>query len=267
MKQLMIALTLASALLPAFAQKHKSEPPPPPPPPVAQEAPADTTPRDPNRFAALSLLGDGVQLLSLSPQRGDTVLPGEWVAAPPGALDNAVLGAVEQVMRAQGHEFKLYTSSTRSLFGDPAALFSAGKLKLPGQLGEAVRSSGAGYLLLITRSRQEAGLASALPPRIQAGLEGPGFVLDQRPGEQVSIDGQGGLPVLAPFVSLRIALIDLSDLKLRREQSVAAAQRLPVTRAVAANPWAVLSTEQRVQALQALIEAELPLAVKALLPQ
>ncbi len=266
MKKLMIALTLVSALVPALAQKRKPEPPPPPPAPVAS-SPADDVKRDPRKIAALSLLGDGVQLLNLTPQRGDTVQPGEWVVSPAGSLDNAVLQAVDQAVRAQGREIKLYTTTTRSLFGDPSALFAGGKLSLPGQLGEAVRSSGAGQLLLITRSRQEAGLAAALPLRLYTTLEGPGFVLDQRPAGQIGVDGQGGLPVLAPYVSLRIALVDLDDLRLKREHSVAVAQRLVVTRAAAANPWGALSTEQRLQALQALIDAELPRAVLALLPQ
>ncbi|PZP34592.1 MAG: hypothetical protein DI603_06480 [Roseateles depolymerans] len=267
MKKLMIALTLVSALWPAVAQKRKHEPPPPPPEPVAASSPADDVKRDPNKIAVLSLLGDAVQLLNLTPQRGDTVQPGEWMASPAGGVDNAALQAIDQALHKQGRELKLYTSTTRSLYGDPSTLFAGGKLNLPGQLGEAVRSSGAGQLLLITRSRQEAGLAAALPARVLTSLEGPGFVLDQRPTAQIGVDGQGGLPVLAPFVSVRVALIDLGDLRLKRERSVAVAQRLTVGRDVAANPWAALSTEQRVKALEALIEAELPAAALSLLSQ
>lgn len=226
----------------------------------------DKTPRDANKFAALSLLGDSVQLISLSPARGDTVQSGEWTAAPSGGLDNAVLQALNQAVTAAGpgREIKLYTSSTRSLFGDPANLFVNGRLSLPGKLGDAVRQSGAAHLLLVTRSRQEPALASALPQRILTTLEGPGFVLDQRPSGQIGFDGQGGLPVFAPFVSIRVALVDLSDLKLRREQSIAVASRLPVAPANAANPWAATTVEQRLQALEGLIEAELPKAVAGL---
>ncbi|MCY4754571.1 hypothetical protein [Pelomonas aquatica] len=251
------------ALLPAlaFAQgpKHKAEPPVPAPA-------ADGAPRDANRFAVLSLLGDNVQLVSLTPARGDTVQSGEWAATPAGGLDNAVLQALNAVITgsAQGREAKLYTSSTRSLFGDPAGLFVDGRLSLPGKLGEAVRQSGAAHLLLVTRSRQEPALAAALPPRILTSLEGPGFVLDQRPAAQIGFDGQPGLPVLAPYVSIRVALVDLADLRLKREQSLAVASRLPVTRESAANPWAATTVEQRVKALEALIEAELPKAVKSL---
>lgn len=258
-RRLICLLCLLPAL--AFGQKHKGAPPPPPEPVVE-----DNTPRDPNRFAALSLLGDSVQLISLSPARGDTVQTGEWTATPAGGLDNAVLQALDKTVKASGKdgEVKLYTSSTRSLFGDPANLFVNGRLSLPGKLGEAVRQSGAGQLLLITRSRQEPALAAALPQRILASLEGPGFVLDQRPSAQIGFDGQGGLPVFAPYVSIRVALVDLSDLKLKREQSLAVASRLPVAAADAANPWAATTPEQRVKALEALIEAELPKAVKGL---
>jgi len=257
-------LLILFALLPAlaFGQSIKNKQPAPAPEPVVE----DKTPRDPNKFAVLSLLGDSVQLINLTPARGDSVQSGEWTAAPSGGLDNAVLQTLNTAVKdsAKNREAKLYTSSTRSMFGDPANLFVDGKLKLPGKLGEAVRQSGAGQLLLITRSRQEPALAAALPARILTSLEGPGFVLDQRPSAQVGFDGQGGLPVFAPYVSIRVALIDLSDLKLKREQSLAVASRLPVAREAAANPWAATTPEQRVKALEALIEAELPNAVKSL---
>jgi hypothetical protein len=252
------------ALLPALALAQKKAAPPPPPAPEA--AVEDKTPRDPNKFAALSLLGDSVQLLNLTPARGDTVQTGEWTAKPAGGLDNAVLQALNTAVKAgdEKREIKLYTSTTRSLFGDPAKLFVDGKLSLPGNLAAAVRSGGAGKLLLVTRSIQEPGLIATLPARIHTSLEGPGFVLDQRPSGQIGFDGQGGLPVFAPYVSIRVALIDLGDLRLRREQSLAVGARLPVAREAATNPWAATTPEQRVQALEALIEAELPKAVAGL---
>ncbi|MFG6468956.1 hypothetical protein [Roseateles sp. BYS87W] len=263
MNRRFLGLLALTVLTPALAQSPKAKPEPAPAPPPVVE---DKTPRDANKFAVLSLLGDSVQLLSLTPARGDTVQTGEWTATPAGKLDNTVLQALNDAVQASGpkREAKLYTSTTRSLFGDPASLFVDGKLALPGKLGEAVRQSGAAKLLLVTRSRQEPALAAALPARILAPLEGPGFVLDQRPSGQIGFDGQGGLPVFAPYVSIRVALIDLSDLKLKREQSLAVATRLPVAAANAANPWAATTAEQRLQALEGLISAELPKAVAAL---
>jgi|GEM_PF-2777654 len=265
MKPLPYLLASLAVLVPALAlaqsPKKRSEPLPPPVPFVE-----DKTPRDPNKFAALSLLGDSVQIMNLTPARGDTVQSGEWTAAPAGGLDNAVLRSLDAAVKAvdKSRETKLYTSTTRSLFGDPALLFVDGRLSLPGKLGEAVRESGAAWLLLATRSRQEPALAAALPARILSTLEGPGFVLDQRPAAQVGFDGQPGLPVVAPYVSIRVALIDLKDLKLKREQSLAVAARWPVSREAAANPWAATTAEQRMKVLEELIEAELPKAVKSL---
>lgn len=271
------ALVLAPVL--AFAQppggsaggpprsgKHAAPPPAAAPAPAASAAADDNKPRDPNKYAALSLLGDSVQLLSLTPARGDTVQTGEWRATPAGKLDDAALQSLNTAIKEvdEKREVKLYTSSTRSLFGDPANLFVDGKLTLPGNLAAAVRQSGAAHLLLVTRSRQEPALAAALPARILTTLEGPGFVLDQRPSAQIGFDGQPGLPVFVPYVSIRIALIDLADLRLRREQSIAVATRLPVDRESAANPWAATTAEQRVKALETLIETELPRAVKGL---
>ncbi|RZJ07376.1 MAG: hypothetical protein EOP39_16555 [Rubrivivax sp.] len=262
MKRLLLALVLAPVLTFAESGKNRAEPPPPGPAPVVE----DNTPRDPNKFAALSLLGDRVQLLSLTPARGDTVHSGEWTATPAGALDDAVLQAINVTIKAvdDKREVKLYTASTRSLFGDPEALFVDGKLALPGNLGVAVRKSGAATLLVVTRSPQEAALARALPARILTTLDGPGFVLDQRPSDQIGFDGRPRQPVFAPFVSIRVALIDLADMKLRREQSLVVASRLPLAADAVGNPWAATTPEQRVNALEALISAELPIAMKGL---
>lgn len=261
MKPLLLALVLAPVL--AFGQSDRMKRPEPGKAPEKVED--DKTPRDPNKFAALALLGDRVQLLALTPARGDTVQSGEWTATPAGKLDDAVLQALNEAVKASGdkREARLYTSTTRSLFGDPANLFVDGRLSLPGNLTAAVRQSGAANLLLVTRSRQEPALAAALPGRILATLEGPGFVLDQRPSGQIGFDGQPGKPVFAPFVSIRVALIDLTDMRLKREQSLAVAARLPVE-AGEANPWAATTPEQRVKALEALIEAEMPRVMKGL---
>lgn len=266
-RRLICLFALLPALFPALvlAQSLKNKQPPPPPAEVVVE---DKTPRDPNLFAALSLLGDNVQLISLSPARGDTPQTGEWTSSPAGGLDNAVLQALNAAIKAvkvagKERDAKLYTSTTRSLFGDPGNLFVDGKLSLPGKLGEAVRQSGAARLLLVTRSRQEPALAAALPQRVGATLEGPGFVLDQRPNGLIGFDGQPGRAILAPYVSIRVALVDLADLRLKREQSLAVAARLPVA-PDAANPWAQTTPEQRVKALEALIEAELPKAIASL---
>jgi hypothetical protein len=265
--RLLILLVLLPAL--ALAQSGPKRPKPPTVQPDPEPVVQDKTVRNPKRIAALSLLGDSVQLINLTPSRGDTAQTGEWTAKPAGGVDNAALQTVDATIKVlmPDREVKLYTSSTRSLFGDPAALFVDGKLTLPGNLSDAVKQSGAAKLLLVTRSRQDPALAATLPPRILASLEGPGFVLDQRPSGQIGFDGQSGLPVLAPFVSIRVALIDLSDMRLQREQSLAVASRLQVPREAAANPWAATTPEQRIKALEALIETELPNAVKSLVAQ
>lgn len=266
-RRLLILLALLPAL--ASAQIETGSKRPRPVAAAAEPEPVveNKTERDPRKFAVLSVLGDGVQLLSLTPARGDTVQTGEWTARPAGGVDNAALQAVDASIKAllPDHTVKLYTTSTRSLFGDPANLFANGKLALPGALGDAVKQSGASKLLLVTRSRQDAALAAALPPRVLAVLEGAGFVLDQRPSGQVGFDGQTGLPVLAAYVSIRVALIDVADMRLLRERSLAAGRRLPVAREAADNPWAATAPELRMKSLESLIETELPQAVKGLI--
>lgn len=266
-RRLLILLALLPALACAQTESGAKRPRHLTPAAEPEAVVEDKTVRDPKKFAVLSVLGDGVQLMSLTPARGDTVQTGEWTAKPAGGVDNAALQTLDATIKVllPDHTVKLYTSSTRSLFGDPASLFANGKLALPGALGDAVKQSGASKLLLVTRSRQDAALAAALPPRVLAVLEGAGFVLDQRPSGQIGFDGQAGLPVLAAYVSIRVALIDVADMRLLRERSLAVGSRLPVAREAADNPWAATPPEQRMKSLETLIETELPQTVKALI--
>jgi hypothetical protein len=256
-----LALTICLPLLLAAPVQAASSAPKPEP------VKTDPVKLVPNLVAVLTLVGDTAQLASVGGPRGDQAQLTEWTATPTGQLDAAALRAVDQRVRAEGskRETKLFTSTTRSLFGDPAGLFVGGKLNLPGKLGDAVRQSGAPRLLLITRSQQDAGLAPALPARVSATLDGAGFVLDQRPADQIGFDGRPGLPTLSAYAFLRVALIDVTDMHLVREQSIAVARRLSVPRESAASPWNLLTAEQRVEPLIALIEAELPKAVGAVI--
>lgn len=220
------------------------------------------------KLTALAVTGESIQLLTLQADRGNLTSAGSWQLSPGSVFDSELLAAVSGAVAAAApdREIKTYTSSTRSLFGDPASLFVDGKLTLPGTLGDALRGRGATHLFLITRAQQSPALVPALPDKIATPLEGAGFVIDLRPTGQIGIDGNPGLPILTAYLSLRVALVDLADYRLVKEQSILVGQRLPVERGVA-NPFVALSPEARLAALKALVAAELPQAIKTLLPK
>lgn len=220
------------------------------------------------KLTALAVTGEGIQLLTLQADRGNLTHTGSWQLSPGSLFDSELLAAVSDAVKAAApdREIKTYTTSTRSLFGDPAGLFVDGKLTLPGTLGDALRLGGATHLFMVTRAQQAPALVPALPDKIATPLEGAGFVIDLRPTGQIGMDGNPGLPILAAYLSLRVALVDMKDYRLVKEQSIIVGQRLPVERGVA-NPFVALSPEARLAALKALVAAELPQAIKALLPK
>ncbi len=259
--RVLFALLLALPLL-AGAQTYAV--------PAAKAASATVAPpaAAKRKLTALAVTGDGIQLLTLPADRGNLVNTGAWQLSPGSLFDSELLAVVADTVKAAGpdRDIKTYTTSTRSLFGDPAGLFVNGKLTLPGTLGSALKVGGVTHLFLVTRAQQSAALVPALPDKIGTPLDGAGFVIDLRPTGQIGMDGNPGLPVLVAYLSLRVALVDLADDRLVKEQSILVGQRLPVERG-AANPLAALSPEARLAALKALVAAELPQAIKALLPK
>lgn len=262
--RVLLALLLA---LPLLAGAQTPATPAAKAPAAGPSAPA-SPPAAKRKLTALAVTGDGVQLLTLQADRGNLTTTGAWQLSPGSLFDSELLAAISDAVKAAApdRDIRTYTSATRSLFGDPAGLFVDGKLTLPGTLGDALRLGGATHLFLVTRAQQSPALVPVLPDKIATPLDGAGFVIDLRPTGQIGMDGNPGLPILAAYLSLRVALVDLSDYRLVKEQSIIIGKRLPVERGVT-NPLAALSPEARLAALRSLAEAELPQAIKALLPK
>ena len=124
---------------------------------------------------------------------------------------------------------------------------------------------GATHPFLITRAQQSPALVPALPDKIATPLEGAGFVIDLRPTGQIGIDGNRACRSWRLTLSLRVALVDLADYRLVKEQSILVGQRLPVERGVANPLWR--SARGAAGRAQGLVAAELPQAIKTLLPK
>lgn len=245
----MLTLTRRSALLALAA---------------SASAPALANPR---RYAALSLVGDSLTLLSFAPTTGSHLgrMDSDTLPMSEPVLDIAALRTLDRMLLplTPGQETALlvpdavHYAKQRDPFADglwqPNPALRALLPKVP-----------ASHLLLLTRWRSTGGLRSANLPSGPRSLEGLGFYLDggwrEKHGNLVT-DSSG---LVAPYVSARLSLIDLSSLRVLGQQTLMASTSLP-TPPGHPTPWQSLPEAQKMDALRGLLERELTRVLPPLL--
>lgn len=212
------------------------------------------------RYAALSLVGDKIEVVFAQPGVGSRIDRNERRALDDaeGTLDRFVLKAVDDALRRAdggGTPLAMLSIKGSSLYERPDRLFQGRQLALPGAVVDAIEASKATHLIVLTKLRDEPRVP-LLNQTVGTGtVRGLGFYIDN------SIDlvdrgvGSYGIGLLAPFVYLRLTLVDVSTGEAVREELV----REVETHSVAGDPkatraWDVLSAEEKVERLQRLIQ-------------
>jgi hypothetical protein len=130
----------------------------------------------------------------------------------------------------------------------------------------AVKGTGATRLLLLTKHRDEADLRATNDENLGTGmLDGIGFYLDTVMPMTYTDTGESGRGFIAPFVYVRISLIDIATARLIA-QKIVKSSKLHVAgrRREAIDPWDVLTPSEKVDTLRSMIEEEIARAVPAL---
>jgi hypothetical protein len=211
------------------------------------------------RYAVLSLVGDKVEVVFAQPGVGSRIDRNERRAFDDaeGTLDRFVLKAVDDALRRAdgGAPPVMLSMKGSSLYDRPDRLFQGRQLALPGAVVDAIEASKVTHLIVLTKLRDEPRVP-LLNQNVGTGtVRGLGFYIDN------SIDlvdreiGSYGTGLLAPFVYLRLTLVDVSTGEAVRDELV----REMETHSVAGEPkatraWEVLSAEQKVDRLQRLIQ-------------
>ena len=203
------------------------------------------------RYAVLSLIGDSMTVVvyvietgsHMDRHRHESVSPG------PNLLDRAALNAVQQSLKQidARSPVLLFLGTSPELFGDPSQLFDGKRLLLSQDLSEAMRKGGATHLLLVTRHRDGARIQASNGTVGSGKLEGLGFYIDpytrtsQAPGGGLGVMGTG---FLAPYVYLRILLVDLTTSMVDREELITWSILLSAASGATDDPRAVLAGAQ-----------------------
>jgi hypothetical protein len=239
-----------------------------PPPAVPAAAPAVV--KGPV-YGVLSLIGDRFEIVAeQSPV--DALLDADSRASigiDTPVFDSIAVSATADVVRRIQPNAELAAINTRSavLFEKFRTLFAetGNTMAIPEAILEVLKEQQATHFILITKHRDNGRLRFANMAENAGRLEGLGFYLDASSitRNNVTLDLAKGY--IAPYVYMRISLVDLKSMQVVKRQTVTASSVFsPEANRGSANPWNALTSAEKVRALDVLIRREITRVVPML---
>jgi hypothetical protein len=221
------------------------------------------------RYAVLSLIGDALTIVTYQSSTGSSMDTNRHESIPmTGApFDKTALKATDAALRKLDPEtaIVLLTASSPSLYQEQEKLFSESRLTVPEEIVNALRRSGATRAIVLTKYRGDARLDAENRHLGSGKLSGLGFYVDRQHRLSRSDTGERGVGFLAPFVYVRLSLVDVATLAVLREEIVTAATTLSAARSKdTANPWDVLTPAQKVESINSMTTREVARAIPVL---
>lgn len=222
------------------------------------------------RWAALSLVGNKIEIVGARAEIGSRLSQNRRRAFDDaeGTLDRYVLQAVEGAMRAQDRSASLAMLALPGsvLYDQPERAFEGGQVALPGNVVDALIATRASHMILLTKVR-DAAKVPLYDTSIGVGtVQGIGFYVDNDIRLKLRESGNAADGVLAPFVYIRLSLVDVQTGEVVREEVV----REMRTYSTAQNPkadvvWDVLTAEEKIESLRKMIDRSVGEATSKLL--
>lgn len=233
---------------------------------LVHSAKADATER---RYAALSLIGDTLNVVTYQPQVGSRLNRNKLDRLPmtDGILDRAALKAMDTALSRGDAKADVVLLRARGpeLFEGQDRFFVDGTFLTPAGLAEPLTTSGATHLVLLTKHRAEARVVLDGLSYGSGRLEGLGFYLDDGVSTRATQTGEEGLGLVAPFAYFRASLIDLRSRRILGSEFVARTEG--VSGALAKRgygAWEALGETEKMALLGKLIEEQLERVVPEL---
>jgi hypothetical protein len=223
------------------------------------------------RFAALSLVGDKIELVLAQFGIGSNIDRNSRRAIEDAqsGLDSLVLKAVDQALQKAepGAPMAMLSLPGSVLYDKPERLFDGRQIALPGAVVDALIASKATHLIVLSKLRDAARVPLADGFTGIGTVRGLGFYLDNDIRIVLRDNTGAHAPgVLAPFVYLRMTLVDVQSGDILREEAVRAMEaHFTASNPNATVPWDALSGQQKIDALQRLIDRSIGDAAARLL--
>jgi hypothetical protein len=225
------------------------------------------------RLAALSLVGDKIEIIGARPEIGSRISQNRrrWADDAENTMDRYVLQAVERAARAhdRGTTVMMLALPGSVLYERPERAFDGRQVALPGKVVDALIDGRVSHLLLLTKVRDAARVPLYDTTAGVGSVHGIGFYIDpdlrlnMRDGATAGHTADG---VLAPFVYVRLSLVDVQSGEVVREELVREMRSYATaSNPNASGPWDVLSAEEKVDVLRKMIDQSIGEATARLL--
>lgn len=221
------------------------------------------------RYAALSLIGDVLTVVTYQPQVGSRLNKNKLdrLEVKEAALDRTALKALDAALGRNDAKASVVLLAARApaMFENQDHLFAKGNFVLPPELATPLAQSRATHLLLLTKHRGETRVVVDGLSYGSGRLEGLGFYLDDGVTTKASQTGEEGLGLIAPFAYFRASLIDLASMRVLASEVITRTEGISGALAKQGyGAWQALGEEAKVALLAKLLDVELERVVPAL---
>jgi hypothetical protein len=224
-----------------------------------------------HRWAALSLVGNKIEVFGARPEIGSSLSQNRRLSLDDaeGTLDRYVLQTIDRVLRSsQGPTTSLTMLAVPGsvLYDQPERAFDGRQVALPGAVVDALIASRASQLLLLTKLRGNARVPLYDTSAGVGTVQGIGFYVDNDIRLVLRDTGSTAPGLLAPFVYVKLSLVDVQSGRVVREELVREMQTYATASSPNASvPWDILSAQEKIDALRKLIDRSVGDAVGKLL--
>lgn len=214
------------------------------------------------RYAVISLIGDTITVVGSQVQIGSLMDRNtrQSIPVPDATFDrSALVVAAEALKQADAQASPaLFMPRNAALFRDHDGFFDGAKATLPAAIGSELRAQGLTHLLLFTKYRSESQLRDANGNNLGTGkLEGLGFYVNSSRKFVQSDTLEHSEGFIAPYVYVRVSLIDLAGASVLQARTVTASRvRAPRYSQGEQTAWETMSAEEKVATLRDLLESE-----------
>jgi hypothetical protein len=222
------------------------------------------------KVAVVSLIGDSITVDTYRRRVGTSIDANNQttVRLPTPEFDHVALLTAESTLT----KLLPATSSIAPLAvpaadsdSDPARLTVDGKVSPSNPLIAALRQGNFTHLLTVSKHRAAARLQLSGLTVGSGYLRGLGFYIDNDLPTRNLDTGKTGRGFVAPYVFIKLVLVDLASLEVQSEQAITAStSRSAADNEQGADPWGSMTAEDKVSVLKRLTEERIAAALPEL---
>lgn len=221
------------------------------------------------RYVVASFVGDRIEFVSGAMQTGTRLDPNarDIVDDTNASMDKVVLAAVTEGIEAadRGAPVTITVMPPSRLHQNPETMLRPDGVALPGAVVDLIEQRKATHVVLVTKYDADATFQLHDTTAGRGKVRGLGFYVDVDTKVHTVETREGSRGFIAPFVYVRLSLVDAAKGEVIRERTVRGGEVVPTHASRdAATPWQALSPADKMSRLSAVIRRHVGPATEAL---